>query len=79
MIITNPAKKRQRVERAILGEDGIIYLVKMANVVFAHQSLNKNSNEMAKGPFERKWRWKMKMANMAKICQNLNYMSIRMV
>ena len=71
--MANPVKKLQRVERAILA--------KMANMANTHQSLSKNSNETAKEPFERKgrfWQKKIKMVNMAKICQSLNYMSNRM-
>ena len=74
--MANPVKKHQRVERAILAK--MAYLANMANT---HQSLCKNSNEMAKEPFERKgrfWQKKMKMVNMAKICQSLNYMWNRM-
>ena len=77
--MANPVKKHQRVERAILAK--MAYLAKMANMANTHQSLSKNSNEMAKEPFERKgrfWQKKMKMVNMAKICQSLNYMSNRM-
>ena len=77
--MANPVKKHQRVERAILAK--MAYLAKMANMANTHQSLSKNSNEMAKEPFERKgrfWQKRMKMVNMAKICQSLNYMWNRM-
>ena len=50
--MANPVKKHQRVERAILAK--MAYLANMANT---HQSLCKNSNEMAKEPFERKGRF----------------------
>ena len=86
--VANPVKKHQRVERAILAKMAYLakmakmaYLAKMANMANTHQSLSKNSNEMAKEPFERKgrfWQKKMKMVNMAKICQSLNYMWNRM-
>ena len=58
--MANPVKKHQRVERAILAK--MAYLANMANT---HQSLSKNSNEMAKEPSEikgrfwpkKKWKW----------------------
>ena len=53
--MANPVKKHQRVERAILAK--MAYLAKMANMANTHQSLSKNSNEMAKEPFERRGRF----------------------
>ena len=62
--MANPVKKHQRVERAILAKMAYLakmakmaYLAKMANMANTHQSLSKNSNEMAKEPFERKGRF----------------------
>ena len=60
--MANPVKKHQRVERAILAK--MAYLAKMANMANTHQSLSKNSNEMAKEPFERRGRfWQKKNEN----------------
>ena len=50
--MANPVKKHQRVERAILAK--MAYLANMANMANTHQSLSQNSNEMVKGPIERK-------------------------
>ena len=60
--MANPVKKHQRVERAILAK--MAYLAKKANMANTHQSVSKNSNQMAKEPFERKGRfWQKKNEN----------------